>query len=35
LLNARADKKTSYDSAALAMLNELQKRGQVIIGESI
>ncbi|KAJ6924234.1 hypothetical protein NC652_017506 [Populus alba x Populus x berolinensis] len=25
---ARADKKTSYDSAALAMLNELQKRGQ-------
>lgn len=31
---ASADKKTSYDSAALAMLNELEKRGQLIIDES-
>lgn len=32
---ARPDKKTSYDSAALVVLNELHKRGQAIIGESI
>jgi endoribonuclease Dicer len=31
---ASADKKTSYDSAALAMLNELEQRGQLIIDES-
>ncbi|KAL3566321.1 hypothetical protein D5086_031736 [Populus alba] len=31
---ASADKKTSYDSAALAMLNELEKRGQLIIDGS-
>ncbi|CAK7352744.1 unnamed protein product [Dovyalis caffra] len=31
---ARADKKTSYDSAALVMLHELRNRGQLIIGES-
>ncbi|KAL5559568.1 hypothetical protein UlMin_035779 [Ulmus minor] len=31
--DARPDKKTSFDSAALVMLYELQRRGQLIIGE--
>ncbi|KAL3633444.1 Dicer dimerization domain [Castilleja foliolosa] len=29
---ARADKKSSYDSAALLMLYELEKRGKIVIG---
>ncbi|XP_022754727.1 endoribonuclease Dicer homolog 3 isoform X2 [Durio zibethinus] len=32
--DARADKKSSWDSAALAMLYELEQQGQLIIGES-
>ncbi|KAJ8750873.1 hypothetical protein K2173_016054 [Erythroxylum novogranatense] len=32
--DARADKKSSYDSAAVAMLHELKKQGQIIIGSS-
>ncbi|KAL2236099.1 UNVERIFIED_CONTAM: Endoribonuclease Dicer 3a [Sesamum indicum] len=30
---ARADKKSSFDSAALVMLYELERRGKIIIGE--
>ncbi|KAK6129787.1 hypothetical protein DH2020_036494 [Rehmannia glutinosa] len=30
---ARADKKSSFDSAALVMLHELERRGRIIIGE--
>lgn len=32
--DARADKKSSLDSAALVMLYELEQRGKLIIGES-
>ncbi|OWM84088.1 hypothetical protein CDL15_Pgr009335 [Punica granatum] len=31
--DARADKKSSYDSAALAILHELEKQGRIIISE--
>lgn len=32
--DARADKKSSLDSAALALLYELQRRGKLVIGGS-
>lgn len=30
---ARGDKKSSFDSAALAMLYELERRGRIILGK--